>query len=79
MEYPMCELFKASSNDRQVIEEFFDWLEGQRLELCVIEGGEYLASPCMEKINDLLMRYCHIDIKELDKERRRILQEATNG
>lgn len=71
-EYPEHNKLRAIAHFSQKIGEFLDWLEEQRIEL-VHADDKFVDSK--EK---LLARFFEIDLKKLEDEKRKMLEEVQN-
>lgn len=79
-QYPECKRLADCSDDSQKIGEFIDWCNAQGYHLC-----EYLSvtpnsrtkqlSPLSVTMEQLLAKYFNIDLKVVETERRKLLDE----
>lgn len=68
--YPQSEKLARLGDSQTAILEFLDWLASESLFICDAEG---YGIP--ESYELLVLRYFDVDAKELDKERRAMLEE----
>jgi hypothetical protein len=74
--YPECEKMVAVQDKSQAIGEFIEWLQHYKeYEICHIcpEEGEY--APIYFSTEELLAEFFEIDLKKVEKERRKMLKE----
>ncbi|MDA4132203.1 MAG: hypothetical protein OK454_03645 [Thaumarchaeota archaeon] len=72
----MCERLASVKEESQKLGEFIEWVRNERtphLVLCQEIQGEY--APAGVRTEDLLAEYFDIDLQELEKERRSMLEE----
>jgi hypothetical protein len=73
--YPNCEKLSEHHDRRHHILEFFEWLGEKGMFLAEWEGQSDRLTPKHSSIDHLFMQYMEIDEKELENERRSILEE----
>ncbi len=77
-EYPHCERWAAAGEKANVIREFLGWMEGDiepALKVCKRwDSGDYLPELTSNKLDELLMQFFGVDAKEVDKERRAMIE-----
>jgi len=86
--YPEHEKLSAIQDKSQIVGEFLDWLQGEKgYSVCSfqeqgysVEGSlveEGLFKPTCKSIESLLAEFFKIDLKLIEKEKIRMLQEMT--
>ena len=85
METPMCNKLREVSDDSQKIGEFLEWMNGKGYWIGKYgrytdpeteeEEGEEELIPIKKSTEELLADYFEIDLNQVEKERRAILEE----
>lgn len=72
------EKFADSLPSRQVLREFFEWLDGQKIELAVPRTeSRWMLVPMVEDRERMLDRYFGVDATKLENERRALLARTS--
>lgn len=75
MEYPECEKLKAVDKQIVAIRNFFDFLQENHIGLMDFETA-YPAHVYEYQREELILKYFGIDQKELEKERKALLESC---
>ena len=73
------EKFSQAVPSMEVIRDFLDWCEAQKIELAEPTPSGKWLQPRIEGRETMLARYFEIDGTKLEKERRALLAGATVG
>lgn len=77
-QYPHCERWAAAGDKANTIREFLGWLEADSqppLKVCKRwDSGDYLPELTCNRLDELLMQFFGVDAKEVEKERRAMLE-----
>jgi len=75
-EYPECEKWAATREERLLISRFLDWLwEHSEARLAQYHGEKLVA--CNESLDSLLAGFFGVDMDKLELERQALLSNAT--
>jgi Ni,Fe-hydrogenase III component G len=75
-EYPESEKLSRISLERQVIDDFVEWLGQQNIRLCSIPAAyEHTWMPISRQVDSLVMEMWGIDPVKLEQERREMLRK----
>lgn len=81
--YPMCTRLNENGEEHGAIVNFMEWImgerEGKHYEFARLEGENDFWTPCIERIDDLIFEFLGIDPKELEKERRQMVEDMVNA
>jgi hypothetical protein len=73
-EYPEHDKLKANSDKTYVLSEFIDWLSGEDIEFCEMDGRNDCYWPTRRTPEALIGGFLGIDPKKLNAEKEAMLQ-----
>ena len=80
--YPECEKAKRFENENRAITSFLEWLQDENMVICQLqERGNGLLDqyfPTTIRPEEIIAKHLDIDLKKIDKEQRKILEELRN-
>lgn len=79
--YPIAAKLRQNDAERRTLVNFMEWLTEERdqpYELAYFEPGHKYLTPANTKSHDLIFEFMGIDPKELEEERRQMLEEMQN-
>lgn len=74
-DYPVSEKLAEIRDERIGINEFVEWLHGQGITLCSVPDGQNNYQPIARQTDSLVMEMYGIDERELERERRKMLED----
>lgn len=80
-QYPALAKMESVQDESQTIGQFLEWLQENGMVVCSgadgLRGSQYW--PILEGTEALLARFFEVDLKEVEKERRRILDSIQSA